>query len=323
MIYFWSKIENGVLSGGNNFLSNLRQYLEDQKLYTPHRSAASSILVDSYHNLISGLSYKLRRPHIYFIYRFGPIFHLHRSSAWKLVDKIMITTANYCADLVIFQSNWSLEQARLLGFKATTPYRVIYNGVDTKIFKKESHSLSAKIKLIATSWSSNFNKGFSFLEYLDSHLDWKKYELTFIGNSPLKFKNINQSPPQPRHELATLLQHHDIYISPTKDDACSNALLEALACGLPVVALDSGANSELVGTGGILFNSSDDLIPDLEEAVLHYATLQNDIEMFTLQKSAAQYVRVIKAAETKSPRKVSLFQYCKALSFFIVFLIRR
>ena len=34
-------------------------------------------------------------------------------------------------------------------------------------------------------------------------------------------------------QLAELLRAHDVYLAPSRDDPCSNALLEALACGLP------------------------------------------------------------------------------------------
>ena len=43
------------------------------------------------------------------------------------------------------------------------------------------------------------------------------------------------------------------YLAPSCDDPCSNALLEALACGLPAAYRDSGGHPELVGEGGLPF----------------------------------------------------------------------
>ena len=53
--------------------------------------------------------------------------------------------------------------------------------------------------------------------------------------------------------VARLLREHDVYLAASRDDPCSNALLEALACGLPAAYLDSGGHPELVGAGGLPF----------------------------------------------------------------------
>ena len=42
----------------------------------------------------------------------------------------------------------------------------------------------------------------------------------------------------------------------SKNDSCSNAVLEALAAGLPVVALRSGGTPELVGSAGEYFDDA-------------------------------------------------------------------
>ena len=63
------------------------------------------------------------------------------------------------------------------------------------------------------------------------------------------------------HGVARLLREHDVYLAASRDDPCSNALLEALACGLPAAYLDSGGHPELVGEGGVPFRSAED-VPD-------------------------------------------------------------
>ena len=50
-----------------------------------------------------------------------------------------------------------------------------------------------------------------------------------------------------------------MYIAASRDDPCSNALLEALACGLPAAYLESGGHPELVGEGGLPFREDEEL----------------------------------------------------------------
>jgi glycosyltransferase involved in cell wall biosynthesis len=50
-----------------------------------------------------------------------------------------------------------------------------------------------------------------------------------------------------------------VFLAPSRDDPCSNALLEGLACGLPAAFLRSGGHPELVGDAGIGFDDPEEL----------------------------------------------------------------
>jgi glycosyltransferase involved in cell wall biosynthesis len=58
------------------------------------------------------------------------------------------------------------------------------------------------------------------------------------------------------------LRAHDVYLAASRDDPCSNALLEGLACGLPAAFMRSGGHPELVGDGGVGFDDAEEL-PDV------------------------------------------------------------
>lgn len=49
----------------------------------------------------------------------------------------------------------------------------------------------------------------------------------------------------------------DIFIHSSKGEGCSNAILEAMSMGLPVIASDTGGTSEIVGDNAILFPFKD------------------------------------------------------------------
>jgi glycosyltransferase involved in cell wall biosynthesis len=100
-------------------------------------------------------------------------------------------------------------------------------------------------------------------------------------------------PPLASHALAELLRAHDVYLAASRDDPCSNALLEGLACGLPAAFLRSGGHPELVGEGGLPFDDPEEL-PDLfarlrEELDFRRAAIQ----VPSLAEVADRYLEVL------------------------------
>ncbi len=171
-----------------------------------------------------------------------------------------IATINELADVTILQSQFSLDKHRELGIELRNPI-VVRNSVDPAIFHppSEPHPPGERLRVIATSWSANPRKGADILAWIDRNLDFDAYEVTFAGNTEQTFARIRTVAPVPSREVADLLRQQDVYLAASRDDPCSNALLEALACGLPAAFLRSGGHPELVGDGGIGFDEPDEL----------------------------------------------------------------
>ena len=199
------------------------------------------------------------------------------------------------ASATILQSRFSLEKHRELGIELREPV-VIPNAVDPAIFHPPTARdpvEGRRVRVVATSWSDNRRKGADTLAWLDRNLDPARYEVTFAGRPPLAFERIRVVGPLDSRSLAELLRTQDVYVAPSRDDPCSNALLEALACGLPAAYLDSGGHPELVGQGGLPFREDDELGEVLDRLVAELETRREAISLTPISKVADAYLDVL------------------------------
>jgi len=70
--------------------------------------------------------------------------------------------------------------------------------------------------------------------------------------------NVNLLGLKSKDEVMELLRDGDVFLFPSYTEGFSVALLEAMACGLPAIASDVGANKEMVeGCGGVIIPPRD------------------------------------------------------------------
>ena len=200
------------------------------------------------------------------------------------------------ADATVFQSRYSLERHLELGYELADPV-VIPNAVDPGIFHPPAvrEPLDGRrVRVIASSWSDNPRKGAETLAWLDRSLDPDRFELTFAGRSSQRFERIHDVGAVGSHAVAELLRSHDLYLAPSRDDPCSNALLEALACGLPAAYLDSGGHPELVGGGGLPFGEDEQLPEVLDRLVSEIEERRAAISVPAIADVADRYLEVLR-----------------------------
>ena len=149
------------------------------------------------------------------------------------------------------------------------------------------------MRLIASSWSDNRRKGAETLAWLDRFLEGTRYEMTFVGRAPTRFERIAVVGPVGSEGVAELLRHHDLYIAASRDDPCSNALLEALACGLPAAFLASGGHPELVGGAGLPFHEDEELPEVLDRLVDDLEAYRSRIAIPQISEVADRYLQVL------------------------------
>ena len=87
-------------------------------------------------------------------------------------------------------------------------------------------------------------------------LDYSRFSLTVIGSWPLaKPPSVTFIPKLSQQRLGEQLRKHDVYLALSWDECFSNSEVQAIATGLPVVALNDSSHPEVVQNGGVLFGS--------------------------------------------------------------------
>ena len=129
-----------------------------------------------------------------------------------------------------------------------------YHPIDKKI-AKSLLNLAANTQLIvfgAMNSTSDRNKGFEHLRNALNHLTRTNVELAIFGNAPLQspqdfpFKTHYLGKFSDDLALSILYSAADVMVVPSLQENLSNAIMEALSCGTPVVAFDVGGNGDLI-----------------------------------------------------------------------------
>jgi glycosyltransferase involved in cell wall biosynthesis len=286
---------DGPWGGANQFLKAIKNYLIGIDKYTEDETKADVILFNSSPSalllLLLSRVYKLKKlnPNLIIINRIdGPIYFI-RDKDLEMDKAFQILNESIC-DGTIYQSTWSKEKNYFLGMKKNIFEITILNAPDSNIFnKKIKINENKKIKIISTSWSANIKKGFEIYKWLDENLNHTKYEFTFIGNSPIKFKNIIHKEPMNSERLAEELKKNDIFITASQKDPCSNSLIEALHCGLPAIGLNDGGHREIIANAGEVFDDKEEILILLDMIMDDYEKYQLNINLPIINEVGKQY----------------------------------
>ena len=318
-IYILYKTKNTPTGGGNQFLKAIRDYFIKIDCYAQDINESDIILYNSHQFVFELLKVKRKFPDKLFIHRIDGPMRLYNTMSDKR-DLIVNIINKYIADGTIFQSSWSKEKNYYLGMQKNNYETTILNAPNPDIFNKDGKiefNKNRKIKLIATSWSSNWKKGFETYKWLDENLDFDTYKFTFVGNSPVEFKNIIKKEPMDSNDLAKELKQHDIFITASQKDPCSNSLIEALHCGLPAIGLNDGGHTEIISNGGEVFDTKEEILEKLDKIVDNYEQYQKNITLPTLDEIGREYYNFLQTIyEEKENKnyKVKKFSFIDYLS---------
>jgi glycosyltransferase involved in cell wall biosynthesis len=284
--------------GGNQFLLGLVRELEGRGLTVEVNLLSGrtpACLYNSFNFDFARLS-RFARDGVRMVHRVDGPIGVYRGFD-DGTDRRIVEINRALADATVVQSRYSLEKHRELGLELRDPV-LIPNAPDPDIFHPPAERAppdGRRVRVIATSWSDNPRKGTDVLEWLDEHLDAERFELTFVGQTEAEFRRIRRIGPVPSESVAELLRAHDVYLAASRDDPCSNGLLEALACGLPAAFLRSGGHPELVGEGGIGFDRPEELPDVLSRLERELDERRAAIRVPALAQVADRYLEVLRA----------------------------
>lgn len=164
------------------------------------------------------------------------------------------------ADRVIYQSRfinrWWDDWYR----PARVPASVIVNGVDLEQYTPEGlherPSMHYRLLIVEGSLAGGLDSGLYYAVELANLLTRKfKIELNIAGRVDGRTKNrlkdqtafrINFLDAVKREHIPWLMRSSHLLFSAEVNPPCPNSVIEALACGLPVIGFETGSLSELV-----------------------------------------------------------------------------
>lgn len=186
----------------------------------------------------------------------------------------------YCNKFIAISS--SIKDFYVKNGLSANKVEIIYNGVSSNIPFKDNYKENNNIKIVIL---SNISREKGQIQVIDalSMLDSKNIHLYLYGNCPddyrkildNKIKKLNVSNRVHfmghKNNATEYLRLYDIAITPSKNEAFGRVTIEYMFSKLPVIASDTGANTEIVlnNKTGLIYEYGN--IESLKEAITKLA----------------------------------------------------
>ena len=175
----------------------------------------------------------------------------------------------HLADHVFFQSAFSKNSAELFLGKRNGPCEVLHNPVDTGLFKPAetdpapgktilllsgSHWAHYRVATAVETLATILQKGLKAELVIAGRFCWRRKEseaqaeIERLTRGLGVSENVRMIGTYPQSKAVGVMQSAHILLHTKYNDPCPRLVVEAMACGLPVIYSATGGTPELVGT---------------------------------------------------------------------------
>jgi glycosyltransferase involved in cell wall biosynthesis len=262
--------------GPSSFQAKLRKGLAERGIRMHHDirdpSTAALLVIGGTHR-ISDLVYA-RRKGIRIVQRLDGMNWLHKKRPTgfrhflrsERMNLQLSFTRRFFADAVVYQSKFTRDWWNTVYGSLKTPHTVIYNGIDLAEFQpgQNTYQSGDEIRLLVVEGSFKGGHERDLYNAVDAANSIAAHSQTPVrlmiaGKVPDAYKDGLDVDSGVKIDWLGMVQHADIpeldrsahlFFPAEINAACPNSLIEALACGLPIIGYATGSLPELVGEDG-------------------------------------------------------------------------
>ncbi|HET7011164.1 MAG TPA: glycosyltransferase family 4 protein, partial [Anaerolineales bacterium] len=176
------------------------------------------------------------------------------------INNLLLRATRRAADVVVYQSQFVRDWWERAHGPANGAALVIHNGVPLDVYAPEGPRLSrgpgVRIVVVEANLAGGYEIGLMWAADLARRVRQaieRPLELAVAGRVAGKLRDELAADPItwlgliPPEDIPALNRSADVLFASDLHPACPNAVIEALACGLPVVGFETGALREVVG----------------------------------------------------------------------------